>query len=174
MSKPFFTSDLHIFHNKIIEYYPISRQVNNMTEMMVNIRTNWNNKVSKDDTVFILGDISLGNRIHDTITYLNSLNGNKVLLYGNHDTNIKANKNQIQDCFVVCLDYLEYEIDGKLFVMSHYPFASWNKQKHGAINLFGHCHGTFKNTQKNQMDVGIDTRTDLNVYSIDEILEKLK
>ena len=174
-SKVFFTSDLHLFHNNILKFYHQSRQTLDMTEMLKRLLLNWNSKVGKDDTVFILGDILLGkNHVDDVKRYLNLLNGNKVLLYGNHDDQIRENKHDIQSCFVVCLDYLEQEIDGKYFIMGHYPFASWNKQKYGSINLFGHCHGTFKNLQKNQMDVGIDTRNDLNVYSLEEVLEKLK
>ena len=50
---------------------------------------NWNSTVSDDDTVVILGDISWAMRIEDTETdfrFINDkLNGNKILLKGNHD-----------------------------------------------------------------------------------------
>ncbi len=50
---------------------------------------NWNSTVSDDDTVVIPGDISWAMRIEDTETdfrFINDkLNGNKILLKGNHD-----------------------------------------------------------------------------------------
>lgn len=55
-SKAFFTSDLHLFHAKIIEY--CNRPVANVNEMHDLIIRNWNNTVPEDATVFIQGDAS--------------------------------------------------------------------------------------------------------------------
>ena len=44
----------------------------------------WNNKVSKNDVVFYLGDFSFGKQ-NDTIGILKKLNGHIIFICGNHD-----------------------------------------------------------------------------------------
>lgn len=58
---------------------------NNYTERL---KENWQKIVSDDDTVIIPGDFSWALKLEDALPdfeYLNSLNGNKILLKGNHD-----------------------------------------------------------------------------------------
>ena len=52
------------------------------------LKANWNRVVDKDDTVVVAGDISWSISLDDAVKdfeFLNSLNGNKILLKGNHD-----------------------------------------------------------------------------------------
>lgn len=52
------------------------------------MRENWNKVVTKDDLVVIPGDISWAMYLQDTeadFSYLDALNGQKLLLRGNHD-----------------------------------------------------------------------------------------
>lgn len=52
------------------------------------IRENWQRLVTPEDTVVIAGDISWAMDIRDTVkdfSYINRLNGKKILLKGNHD-----------------------------------------------------------------------------------------
>lgn len=53
------------------------------------LKENWNNTVSDSDTVIVPGDISWAMRLKETLTdfkFINDeLNGNKILLKGNHD-----------------------------------------------------------------------------------------
>lgn len=52
------------------------------------IKENWLQKVKKEDTVIILGDLSWAMYLKDTemdFKYLNSLPGKKIILKGNHD-----------------------------------------------------------------------------------------
>ena len=46
---------------------------------------NWNCKVSSEDTVYILGDFCFKMDKKQAINILKQLNGNKVLIIGNHD-----------------------------------------------------------------------------------------
>ena len=52
----FVTSDLHFGHKNIIKYE--NRPFKDVEEMDQKLIENWNNKVGKDDTVYILGDFS--------------------------------------------------------------------------------------------------------------------
>lgn len=79
----FFTSDTHFGHERAIEL--CNRPFRNAQEMNDTIIKNWNERVGKDDIVFHLGDFAMHPRaaIPDLVK---SLNGQIVLLAGNHDT----------------------------------------------------------------------------------------
>lgn len=50
----FYTSDLHLGHANVIKFD--NRPFANIDEMDQRIITRWNERVSDDDTVYILGD----------------------------------------------------------------------------------------------------------------------
>ncbi|MEG2428914.1 MAG: metallophosphoesterase, partial [Oscillospiraceae bacterium] len=63
------------------------------------LEKNWQETVSNDDTVVIVGDISWAMKIEDAkqdFDFINKLNGTKIILKGNHDfwfeTKSKADK----------------------------------------------------------------------------------
>ena len=78
----FYTSDLHFGHKNIIKYE--NRPFNSVEEMDEELIRRWNNKVGKNDEVYILGDFAFasGRRVNEL---LDRLNGRKYLLRGNHD-----------------------------------------------------------------------------------------
>lgn len=52
------------------------------------LRKNWQNLIEADDTVVINGDVSWGMSLEEAradFEFLNSLNGNKIIIKGNHD-----------------------------------------------------------------------------------------
>ena len=63
---------------------------------------NWNAKVSDEDTVYVLGDISWYND-ETTARIFNSLKGRKILIKGNHD----RVHGQVRRCFDEITDYKE-------------------------------------------------------------------
>ena len=65
------------------------------------LRKNWNAIVTPEDTVVIAGDISWAMDIEEALEdfrYLDSLNGTKIILKGNHDY-WWATKKKIEDFF---------------------------------------------------------------------------
>ena len=85
-SRIFVTSDIHFYHKNIMKYCPESRgHFSNVEEMNRAIIQNWNNKVSAQDQVYILGDVCFSSA-KDAATMMNMLNGNKFLIRGNHDS----------------------------------------------------------------------------------------
>ena len=54
MSKIFFTSDLHFGHKNIIKFD--NRPFFDVSDMNKELIKRWNNKVTKDDVVYVCGD----------------------------------------------------------------------------------------------------------------------
>ena len=73
----YFTSDLHFGHKNIIRFD--NRPFTSVEEMDKVLIERWNNKVTDEDTVYILGDISW---YDDQKTYeiFSQLRGRKILM----------------------------------------------------------------------------------------------
>lgn len=77
-------SDTHFGHRNIIGY--CNRPFKTTYLMNEAIRDNWNSVVKPQDKVYHLGDVYMGwNEQEDILHFLNSLNGKKRLILGNHD-----------------------------------------------------------------------------------------
>jgi calcineurin-like phosphoesterase family protein len=83
--KRFFVSDLHFGHFNIIKY--CNRPYTDVFQMNEAIVDIWNKTVKPEDTVYIIGDFSLNAKYVDI--YIPKLNGNKILILGNHDIPFK-------------------------------------------------------------------------------------
>ena len=104
---------------------------------------NWNNAVSRNDEVFILGDISWHNATR-TNEIVSSLNGVKHLIVGNHDKKLLKNR-EFQSLFIEITDYKELSLsDKKGIVLSHYPIPCFNHHYYGWYHLYGHVHISFE------------------------------
>jgi calcineurin-like phosphoesterase family protein len=77
-----FTADLHLGHANIIGYS--HRPFVDVEHMHASLIEGWNAAVQPDDTVWVLGDVALG-RLGDVLPLVESFNGRKLLLAGNHD-----------------------------------------------------------------------------------------
>lgn len=76
------TSDGHWDHDAIIGF--CDRPFDSVAEMRDALITRWNDAVKPDDTVYYLGDGWMG-RIETSLSYIRQLNGQIILLPGNHD-----------------------------------------------------------------------------------------
>lgn len=170
MSKKFITSDTHFFHRSIRKFCPASRQGDDevhMTELMIEA---WNNKVAPNDLVYHLGDVSFGKK-EETKDVLHRLNGNIILILGNHDN--EENMKQMKR-FDEVTRYKEIRHNGERCILFHYPIFEWDQLHRGTIHFYGHVHGRgLPMPEGRSCDVGIDTRTDMAPYSLDEIVEQM-
>ena len=85
-------ADTHIGHKNILKYEPSRVQIalkNDYNDADQYIIDNWNSVISNNDTILHLGDLAFNHK--DLISLSKKLNGNKILLLGNHDksSNIK-------------------------------------------------------------------------------------
>lgn len=146
--KTFFTSDNHFGHKNILKFE--NRPFSTVEEMDEYMIKQWNNKVSNNDIVYILGDFSFYNKIK-TNEILEMLNGKKILITGNHDKSALECKYRFE--YISPLH--EIKINKINVVLCHYPMLKWNKSHYGSIQLHGHTHSNLMGIT-NQYNVGVD------------------
>lgn len=143
----YYISDTHFGHFNIIKH--CNRPFSSAEEMDKIMIENWNFKVSKNDTVFILGDFAFSKA--SPIEYLKKLNGQKNIIVGNHDYDITKRRMAYINSKIfnnIC-NYLEIKdnLNGKVvkIIMSHYPMVEWNGFYKGTLHLYGHIHNNANN-----------------------------
>lgn len=120
----YFISDTHFDDENILIYSrPEFKTVQESNEFIIK---NWNNVVTNNDTVWHLGDI--GNP-----KYLEQLNGNIIIIAGNHDNVEKLQKEYPN------LKIYDKPIINKWMFLSHEPIAFLPKEL-PYLNIHGHLH----------------------------------
>lgn len=162
--KVFFVSDFHYDHDKSFIWGV--RGYKNVEEMNETQVRNWNSVITNNDVVFHLGDLKFGRNItYESV--LRRLNFKRIyLMPGNHFSGYQdIVENMVGHCGYLLDGYKEVQPIPNYFelwyrkqfiVLCHYPIGSWNKIRKGSYQLFGHCHGTYKNISGKQIDVGFD------------------
>lgn len=132
----YFTADLHFGHENAVRFD--HRPFSNAEDMFIQMRKLWNEKISDNDDVWILGDVTCGKK-PDVMRYVSALNGRKHLIYGNHDRNIITSL-ELQGLFVECCHLRFLQSEGRVLFLSHYPIADWYGMYHGSFHIYGHIH----------------------------------
>ena len=85
MSKKFFSSDWHLYHQNIIKY--VSRPFKTTRDMNESIIQRHNNVVGKEDEFWMLGDLCVASPeyVGKISKIVNKMNGRKHIVLGNHD-----------------------------------------------------------------------------------------
>ena len=180
-----FTSDTHYNHANICSATtrwnnPVTcREFNTLEHMNSTLVNNINSVVGQDDILIHLGDWSFGGfekiqEFRDRITCRNL-----HLITGNHDHHIENNRDNCQSLFSSVNKYMELSVsnDGvkDVFVLMHFPIASWNDLARGAIHLHGHVHldTSSRVGPGKMMDVGVDGN-ELHPISMHKVLSIMK
>ena len=172
--KTWITSDLHFGHKNIMTFCPVTRaRFNNdvayMTEGMI---TEWNERVGRDDLVYILGDVAFCSA-SDAAKIVRRLNGRKILVEGNHDRKLVKDVS-FRNAFEEIHKYLDINYDGHKIVMFHYPIAEWDQMHRGALQFHGHLHGNTSGLEKYRAkDVGFDSTGEI-VISMERAINSIK
>lgn len=169
----FFTADLHFGHANIIRY--CHRPFTDVTDMDRSLIERWNNAVTGDDEIWVLGDLCMG-QISESLPLVGLLRGRKVLVAGNHDRCWEGNGRAAVERRTS--QYLEAGIDeirqgtvrtqlGATSVLAgHFPYAgdshdSDRFQQHRPVDdghtwlLHGHVHEKWQ-IHQHQINVGVD------------------
>ena len=183
MGDIWFTSDLHLMHNKPFLYE--SRGFTSTEEMCEAIVERWNSVVKDNDIIYNLGDIALTDT-EAAIPYIQRLKGHQIWLRGNHCTVNRVTR-ILETCSNISLlagmdsSYATVIKSGKWsFYLSHYPTLTSNfDEKHlnqHMISLHGHTHQQVNFLQPNNpflYHVGLDSH---NCYpvNLDQIKEDIR
>lgn len=175
----YLASDLHLYHKSFI-YEP--RGFHSPEEMNAAIEKNWNERITDDDNVYILGDLIFKgehNTLDDAMDIVRRLKGKKHIILGNHDGSMKTALYRKEPSIVEIADakYIWYK--GRQFYLSHFPCITANpeveKPKDWIINFFGHTHSKekFYNGLPFMYNVSLDAH-DNKPVSIDEAIADIK
>lgn len=144
--KIFFTSDTHFFSGRHLELS--KRPFRNVSDMDLNMVSNWNKKVTANDTVVHLGDFG----DPEMVRFLNF--GNMEFLYGNYERNYMNSPFIFVDPRVnICTaNSMSLMVDDVVWRCVHEPLSNINISD---FYLFGHIHEKSK-VKRNGYNVGID------------------
>lgn len=154
-----------IGHANIIKY--CNRPFETVSEMNQYMIDCWNEKVSKEDKVFVLGDFALGTS-RDIIKWGRALKGNKTLILGNHD---RASKTVYLEAGFQ--EVIKYPILwNEFYILSHAPKCETDMGK--LYNIFGHVHNDvrFEDVTDKGICVSVE-RTGYAPISFKEIQKKI-
>lgn len=168
MPDVYFTADLHLNHARIIELG--GRPFGSVEEMNEVLVANWNATVKRGDTVYFLGDLGFFNSTEQATALVRSLNGQKFLIFGNHD------KKQVErsEGWAWKGHYRRIKVAEQRIVLCHYAMVTWEGAHRGSWMLYGHSHGNLvEPPDKPRMDVGVDVH-DYRPISFDEVRERLE
>ncbi|ACV50237.1 putative phosphoesterase [Delftia phage PhiW-14] len=156
-SKIWFTSDLHVGHNKMKEFGNLAfRPGETQEEMDQHLLDTINNTCGPNDLLFVTGDVSFLSK-EKTNTWLNKVATNMALAIGNHDWDLMRHDASFVRRFVITADNLIQKMpDGDTVFLSHFPHLAWPNMKNGWYHFHGHLHGEPYTHPGRIRDVGWD------------------
>lgn len=128
----FYTADLHFHYKPFLPGRPFA-SVDEMDEAMIRL---WNETVTDEDTVYVVGDVGY-NGGYVPGDALGRLQGRKHLIRGNHDTGFE-NAQKLFDYFETVTDFNEIDDGESHILLCHYPILY---RKRGYM-IHGHLHQT--------------------------------
>lgn len=165
----FIVADTHFGHENIIQYE--SRPFRDVREMDERLIELWNSTVGKDDLVYVLGDFTLSRKKDIIKNLVDSLNGRKILVMGNHDT--RKPKDYIECGFEVATRKPMMVEPG--IILMHEPFEDPFLIAKNYIYFFGHVHKnkTLMDDYPNCMCVSIE-RIDYRPIDLDKCIRAIR
>jgi len=154
MPSVFLVSDTHFGHMGVCRFTRLDgvtklRPYDSPEEMDEDMIARWNAKVKPTDKVYHLGDVVINRKALKT---LSRLNGDKVLIRGNHDI---FRDEEYRAYFRELRAY--HVMNG--MILSHIPVHSGSLGRFG-VNIHGHTHANRVKKAR-----GVDARTGEILYS---------
>ena len=159
-ARNFYTADLHLGHAAILKSQPVTRPFATVEEMDVVIVERINERVWKNDVLYILGDFTLSRNANYVEHLFHEISARKVLILGNHDVDdrgqVKAGVARLpwDRPPVQALETREGAAGHRVW-LSHYAHRTWPAAHHGSFHFYGHSHGALPKLGRSR-DVGID------------------
>ena len=169
-SQVFITSDLHIGHENLVEFRNQVHGTSHVDRNDMNqwLLAGWNSEVRPKDHVWVLGDVAW---TKEDLELLDSMNGHKHLVLGNHDTERST---------MGINEYLPYfeSIHGCVkkygFVMTHVPIHPQELAYRWTHNVHGHIHHKERIIDDPRyINVNLDVRSGFPV-KLDDLREEIR
>ena len=183
MSRIFISSDFHFSHRNLCvgtSLWPDKsgcRDFQTVEDHDATILNNINTLVMPEDTLWILGDFSVGSQSMGLskeqayIKYRNLIRCKDIkYIVGNHSLNKK--KLRELGIFSEVHDYYELMYKKKMICLMHYQIHTWNSMHKGSYHLFAHSHSCPKIVRGRSCDIGLDGNN-FKPYLLDDILDEL-
>lgn len=154
MPSVFLTSDTHFGHAGVCKFTESDgvtkiRPWTDPAEMDEEMIKRWNDRVRPNDKVYHLGDVVINRK---SLSTLARLNGDKVLIRGNHDIF------RDEEYRVYFRELRAYHVMNGM-ILSHIPVHEASLGRFG-VNIHGHLH-----TNRVKKARGIDAKTGATLYS---------
>ena len=133
----FSISDLHLSFGTDKPMDVFGRKWENYEEKL---KTNWNNLVSKEDVVIVNGDNSWATYLEDTLedfSFINSLNGTKLISKGNHDYWWSTMSKHTKWCEQNGFDTIKLDNYDEYISLTPCNKSEMNDQ---SLTIFGYCN----------------------------------
>lgn len=130
----YYIADTHFGHESILKM--CDRPFDSIDQMNASLIAAWNQRVTGNDKVYILGDLFF--RCADPEPILGQLKGRKHLIVGNHDASW-MHKVDLKKYFVGVDSFLEISDGVRAITLCHYPLVTW-KHKLRTYMVHGHIH----------------------------------
>lgn len=168
MPGTWYTADPHLHHRLLANL----RGFGSLDEHDSEIIRRWNKAVAPGDTVWVLGDIGMGNE-EAYLGLASCLNGTKHLISGNHDAVWPGHRDAHKKMdlwlavFATIQPFGRRRINGHDVLLSHFPYGTdtehhaegrymqYRLRDEGGWLLHGHTHGT-ERLHGHQIHVGLD------------------
>lgn len=132
----YYISDLHFGHRRILELE--QRPFSDIEDMDKTLIRLWNETVTEQDDIYIVGDFSYRSDKHFK-WYLSQLKGHKHLILGNHDYLLSQDQKALS--YFDSVECIERIVDNeRVVILCHFPIAEWNGKQHGSFHVYGHIH----------------------------------
>lgn len=167
--KRYVIADLHFGHQNVIKYE--DRPFKDAVEMDEKLIELWNSTVSTGDIVYVLGDFTLSRKLATIQSLTNRLNGDKILIMGNHDT--RKPKDYVECGFKVAIRR-PIMVDPGVILM-HEPFTDSFLIALNYFYFFGHVHSkkTLMDEYSNCFCVSVE-RIGYKPIDLDKCLREMK
>jgi calcineurin-like phosphoesterase family protein len=141
----FYTSDQHFGHTAFqarpgMPRHGLFKDTFHMDSHMIEC---WNSVVAPGDTVYHLGDLFVRCSPQYAHGILYRLNGDIILILGNHDKLVRKNKTIRERIKEVHEGFIEVGMKPfteQKVTLCHYKMQVWNKSHYGSWHCYGHSH----------------------------------
>lgn len=166
----YFTSDWHLNHQNILKLAkrPFKDVIHMQREFIYNIIKTIS---SKSDKLFMLGDMSFGNK-DNLLSFIESIKAPIFVIPGNHDKNNICNFLRRRGVNVLPRGTFTFEYKELIVSLSHRPIERDLLRKN-EINIHGHKHYKRKGVMKSShyYDCGVDNNNFAPI-GLNEVLMK--